>query len=279
VFNDQLYIPRIAVINDVCELTHDTRLLRLRFRDCRVPAQDGDYDYKPGQFVQVSILGAGEVPVSICSSPTGKDSLELCVRRAGHVTSAVSVLGEGDELGLRGPYGNGFSVARIRQQPLLFVAGGIGLAPLRSLIGYVMDNRDDFGRVTILYGAKTKQDIVFGNELKQWAKARDTDVAITVDRPQEGWDGHTGVVTSLFGALENASACTAFVCGPPIMIHFALIELLDMGLKPNRIITTLERHMKCGVGKCGHCYLKGQYVCTDGPVFSYEQLDVMNVRL
>ena len=176
-------------------------------------------------------LGPVEVPVSICSSPTNKDSLELCVRKAGQVTSAISVLRQGDELGLRGPYGNGFSVDRIRQQPLLFVAGGIGLAPLRSLIGYVMDNRDDFGKVTILYGAKTKQDIVFGNELKQWAKARDTDVAITVDKPQEGWNGHTGVVTSLFGKLTDASDYTAFMCGPPIMIHFALKELLDIGLQ------------------------------------------------
>jgi len=269
VFNDQLYIPRQVLIDDVRELTYDTRLFRLRL---------GNH-YKPGQFVQVSVLGAGEVPVSICSSPTRNGSLELCVRKAGLVTSAISALGKGDCLGLRGPYGNGFSVDRFKGQPLLFVSGGIGLAPLRSLIGFVLDNRDDFGKVTILYGAKTKQDIVFGDELKQWAKARDTDVAITIDKPQEGWDGHTGVVTSLFGDLKNASACTAFVCGPPIMIHFALTELLVMGLKPNRIITTLERHMKCGVGKCGHCYLKGQYVCTHGPVFSYEQLDAMNVRL
>ena len=142
-----------------------------------------------------------------------------------------------------------------------------------------MDKRDDFGRVTILYGARTKQDIVFGNELKQWAKARDTDVEITVDQPQEGWDGHTGVVTSLFGKLTDAPDYTALMCGPPIMIHYATKELLDIGLQPNRIIITLERHMKCGVGKCGHCYLRGQYVCTDGPVFSYEQLDVMNVSL
>jgi len=279
VFNSKLYIPRAAVITGVRELTYDTKLFKVQFKDRHEGDGSDENDYKPGQFVQVSVLGAGEVPISLCSSPSEDGYFELCVRKIGLVTGAMDSLKKEDELGIRGPYGNGFPMEQLEGQDLLFVAGGIGLAPLRSVIKYVFDNRDDYGRVTILYGARTKEDIVFAEELNRWSKVSNIEVLTTIDRPQEGWDGHVGVVTTLLREVQHPSAYKALVCGPAIMIHFAIKELLDLGLKEEDIITTLERHMKCGVGKCGHCYIGGKYVCTDGPVFTYAQLNAMNVPL
>ena len=277
-FNSEVYIPRTAVINSVKDLTYDTKLFKVQFKDHQQDSS-GENDYKPGQFVQVSVLGAGEVPISLCSSPTENGYFELCVRKIGLVTGAMSNLKKGDELGIRGPYGNGFSTEQVKNQALLFVAGGIGLAPLRSVIKYVLDNRDDYGQVTVLYGARTKEDIVFAEELQQWGKKDGIEVLLTIDQPQEGWSGHVGVVTTLFREIQHPAEYKALVCGPPIMIHFAIKQLLDLGLKGQDIITTLERRMKCGVGKCGHCYLGGKYVCTDGPVFTYSQIDALGVEL
>ncbi len=278
-FNSELYIPRAAVITGVRELSYDTKLFKVQFKDRHEGDGSGENDYRPGQFVQVSVLGAGEVPISLCSSPSEDGYFELCVRKIGLVTGAMDSLKKGDELGIRGPYGNGFSIEQLKGQDLLFVAGGIGLAPLRSVIKYVFDNRDDYGRVTILYGARTKEDIIFAEELHRWNKVSNIEVLTTIDRPQEGWDGHVGVVTTLLREVQHPAEYKALVCGPAIMIHFAIKELLDLGLKEEDIITTLERHMKCGVGKCGHCYIGGKYVCTDGPVFTYAQLKVLNVPL
>jgi NAD(P)H-flavin reductase len=273
VFNSRLYIPRPAIIEDTTDLTYDTRLYRLRFQS----EGDAEHNYMPGQFVQVSILGAGEAPISICSSPTKHGCFELCVRKAGRVTGALASLKKGDEVGIRGPYGNFFPVEQLRGRPLLFVAGGIGLAPLRSVIRYVLDKRDDYGDVIILYGARTKEDIVFADELRSWGEQPGVRVFTTIDRAQQGWSGHVGVVTTLFDKIRGLSDYKALVCGPPIMIHFAIKELADAGWAAVDIITTLERHMKCGVGKCGHCYIAGKYVCTDGPVFTYEQIDALKV--
>jgi len=275
VFNNKLYIPRPATIQDTRDLTYDTRLYRLKFNT----RSDGDaeHNYMPGQFVQVSILGAGEAPISICSSPTQQGYFELCVRKAGRVTGALASLKKGDEVGIRGPYGNFFPVEELRTQPLVFVAGGIGLAPLRSVIKYVLDKRGDYGDVIILYGARTKEDIVFADELRTWNEQPGVRVFTTIDAAQPGWSGHVGVVTTLFDKIRGLSDYKAIVCGPPIMIRFAIKGLADAGWAAQDIITTLERHMKCGVGKCGHCYIAGKYVCTDGPVFTYEQIDALKV--
>ena len=276
-FNKELYIPRTAVITGVRDLTYDTKLFKVQFKDRHKCDGSGENDYKPGQFVQASVLGAGEVPISLCSSPTEDGYFELCIRKIGLVTGAMDTLKKGDELGIRGPYGNGFAIEQLKGQDLLFVAGGIGLAPLRSVIKYVFDNRDEYGQVTILYGARTKEDIVFAEELHQWSKEDNIEVLTTIDRPQEGWSGRVGVVTTLLREVRHPAAYKALVCGPSIMIHFTIKEFLDLGLNEEDIITTLERHMKCGVGKCGHCYVGGKYVCTDGPVFTYAQLNTMNV--
>ena len=274
-FNNKLYIPRAAIVQDTKDLTYDTRLYTLKFNSHS--EGDAEHNYMPGHFVQVSILGAGEAPISVCSSPTQQGYFQLCVRKAGRVTGALASLKSGDEVGIRGPYGNFFPVEQLRGQPLLFVAGGIGLAPLRSVIKYVIDNRNDYGPVVILYGARTKQDIIFADELNEWLARQNFKVFTTIDTVQPGWSGHVGVVTTLFDKVRGLSDYKALVCGPPIMIHFAIKELLGSGWAAQDIITTLERHMKCGVGKCGHCYIGGKYVCTDGPVFTYEQIDALKV--
>lgn len=278
-FNSKLFIPRAAIIENVQNLTYDTRLCRLRFKNKTKGNGSSENDYKPGQFVQVSVLGAGEAPISICSSPSQKGCFELCVRDVGLVTGALAALKKGDELGIRGPYGNSFPIDELHGQDLIFIAGGIGLAPLRSAINYVVDNKDTYGRVTILYGARTKEDIVFASELDEWGQQKDFDVFTTIDKPQDGWSGNVGVVTTLIEKIKNQSKVKAFVCGPPIMIHFTIKELLDADWAQQDIITTLERHMKCGVGKCGHCYIGGKYVCTDGPVFTYAQINSMAVEV
>jgi len=276
VFNNKLYIPRAAVIDEVKELTYDTKLYRVKFE----PSDNNgssETDYKPGQFVQLSILGAGEAPISICSSPTRKGSLELCVRKAGLVTGALSRLKKGGEIGIRGPYGNSFPIEELKGQDLLFVGGGIGLAPLRSVIKYVLDNRKSYGDIIILYGARTSEDIVFADELENWGRHPGVKLFTTIDKSQPGWTGHVGVVTTLLDNVRHATGYKAFVCGPSIMIHFTIKGLLDLGWADVDIITTLERHMKCGVGKCGHCYIGTRYVCTDGPVFTYADINKMNV--
>lgn len=275
-FNQKLYIPRAAIIEEVKSLTYDTQLYNLKFK---AEEADKEHAFRPGQFVQVSVLGAGETPISICSSPTQKGILQLCIRKAGRVTGATTELKKADELGIRGPYGNHFPIEGCRGRDVIFIAGGIGLAPLRSAINYVLDARKEFGEVTILYGARTMDEIIFSDELQQWSQAEDVQVFTTIDKAQKGWTGHVGVVTTLIKKIKDKYETKVFVCGPPIMIHFTIKELLDRGWGGENIITTLERHMKCGVGKCGHCYLGGKYVCTDGPVFTYEQLREMNVTV
>jgi len=279
VFNSELYIPRAAIIENIRELTYDTRLYRVRFKCNSKCNESSESDYKPGQFVQVSVLGAGEVPISICSSPTQKGYFELSVRNTGLVTGAIHALKKGDEIGIRGPYGNCFPIEQAVGRNLIFVGGGIGLAPLRSAIKFVLHKRSDYGSVQILYGSRSKEDIVFVDDLEQWGTSKQSIVYTTIDRPQPDWTGHTGVVTTLFDKIRRLTDSKVFICGPSIMIHFAIKELLDTGWAPDDIITTLERHMKCGVGKCGHCYLGGKYVCTDGPVFTYSQINALGVEV
>ncbi len=278
-FNSRLYIPRPAVVESVKELTYDTKLYKLKFKhNCKCD-KSSESNYNCGQFVQVSILGAGEAPISICSSPTDAGCFELCVRNAGTVTAAVHKLKKGDELGIRGPYGNYFPIEEVQGQDLVFIGGGIGLAPLRSAIKYVLDRRDSYGEMFILCGARTKEDIVFADELEQWGRQKNVKVFTTIDNPQKGWTGNVGVVTTLLDKIRHAFKYKVFVCGPPIMIHFTIKELLDIGWAEEDVITTLERYMKCGVGKCGHCYIGGKYVCTDGPVFTYAQINQLALEV
>jgi sulfite reductase subunit B len=229
--------------------------------------------YEPGQFVEVMLFGTGEAPISICSSPTQGDAFELTVRSVGMVTNAMKSLKAGDRLGIRGPFGNHFDYDAMKGQDVIFVAGGLGLAPTRSLIRYVLDKRKDYGKVTILFGAREPKWLLFRQEVDQWAKRGDVDVHVTVDRGDAGWKGNVGVITKLFNKVQIDPAKTwAVIVGPPVMFKFTVLEALAEGIPEHRIICSLERHMKCGVGKCGHCQIRGIYVCREGPVFTYEQV-------
>lgn len=264
-----LYVPYPAVIKVIKDETCDTRTFSLVFQDGK---RQQEFRHKPGQFVELSLLGYGEAPISIASSSqTGH--LELCVRRVGRVTEALHRLSTNDIVGIRGPFGNGFPVEEMRDKNLVFVGGGLGLVPLRSLISTVFANRRDFGKVTILYGARTPGDLLFRDEFAAWEDMDNTEVLVTVDVGSGDWRGHVGVVTTLFAKTPISPQDTvAIVCGPPVMFRFVIRELLKMGFAEEAILLTLERFMKCGIGKCGHCNIGPKYVCLDGPVFSYKEL-------
>ncbi len=241
-----------------------------------IKLEDGDLDHEPGQFVQVELYGVGEAPISVCSSPTKRGSFELTVRSAGRLTKHMHSMGKGDWLGIRGPFGKPFPVKLMTGNDLLFVAGGLGIAPLRSLINYVMDNRREFGKVDILLGCKTPTDMLFGDEIKEWQKRLDVNFSCTVDRTAPDWKGNVGLITSLIpGVTINPEKTFGVVVGPPIMYKFVIAELLKKNLPEKQIILSLERHMKCGMGKCGHCQIdhpKNYYCCKDGPTFTYEEV-------
>lgn len=267
------YLPYPAAIKAIKEETYDTKTFSLVFQDRKCQQE---FHYKPGQFVELSLLGYGESPISITSSPSQGGYLELCVRRVGRVTEALHKLSENDIVGIRGPFGNGFAFEEMTNKNLLFVGGGLGLAPLRSLINAVLAHRQDFGKVTILYGARTPNDLLFQDELGIWGCADNVEVLVTVDVGSEEWQGHVGVVTTLFSqTVISAQSAVAVVCGPPIMFRFVIQKLLKIGFTEEAIILTLERLMKCGIGKCGHCNIGPKYVCLDGPVFTYKELKTL----
>jgi sulfite reductase subunit B len=230
-------------------------------------------DHDPGQFVMVSIAGVGDAPISVSSSPTKRSTFDLVVRNAGKLTAALHALKEGDVVGIRGPFGTGFPTQILEGNDLMFVAGGLGIVPLRSLINFVIDNRRDFGKVNILLGCKTSKDMLFGDEVDIWSERLDVNFNCTVDKTDPDWKGNVGLITSLIpGVTLDPDRTFAVVCGPPIMYKFVIKELLKKDIPERQIILSLERHMKCGVGKCGHCQIANYYCCKDGPVFTYEQI-------
>ncbi len=231
-------------------------------------------DHEPGQFVMISVPGVGEAPISVSSSPTTKRStFELVVRNAGMLTGSLHKLEKGDTVGIRGPFGHGFPTQILEGNDLMFIAGGLGIVPLRSLINFVIDNRRDYGKVNILLGCKTPQDMLFGDEVKQWEERLDVNFHCTVDRSDPEWKGNVGLITSLIpGVNLDSNRTFAVVVGPPIMYKFVIAELLKKKIPQRQILLSLERHMKCGVGKCGHCQVGEYYCCQDGPVFTYEQI-------
>ncbi|MEF3281036.1 MAG: FAD/NAD(P)-binding protein [Elusimicrobiota bacterium] len=241
-----------------------------------IKLDDGELGHEPGQFVQVELFGVGEVPISICSSPTKKGSFELTIRAAGRVTREIHKLGNGDRVNIRGPFGRPFPVKQMFGNDILFVAGGLGIAPLRSLINYVMDNRKDFGKVDILLGCKTPKDMLFYDEIEKWGKRMDINFACTVDKSAPDWKGNVGLITTLIPGINlNPERTYAVVVGPPIMYKFVIAELLKKKIPERHIVLSLERHMKCGMGKCGHCQIdhpKNYYCCKDGPTFTYDEV-------
>jgi sulfhydrogenase subunit gamma (sulfur reductase) len=265
---DNPYQPYPARIVRIFRMVEDNHVFTLRFLD---DARAAAFRHRPGQFVMLSVPGAGEAPISISSSPTRPEVLELCVRRVGRVTDALYRLRTNDVVGIRGPYGNGFPVEDIQGNDLLLVAGGLGMAPLRSLVWYALDRRERFGRMTLMYGAKSPASMLFRDELVSLVDRDDLECLLTVDADPTGrWTNHVGLLPSLFDHAEIQPATThAVVCGPPIVYRFVLERLLALGFSKDRILMSLERRMKCGVGKCGHCSVGYKYTCVHGPVFTY----------
>jgi len=272
------HVPLPARLVRVRQLTPHEKYFAVR------PETDAPLAYYPGQFVQLWVPLAGEAPISIASAPAGPgsdappsaaceagpDCFEIAVRSVGNVTRALHAMREGDIVGVRGPYGHGFPVEEFRGGDLLLVVGGIGFAPLRSLLRHVLLHRGDFGSVRLLYGARTPEDFLFRDEMDALAREGDVDVQLTIDRPAAGWAGHVGVVTTLMADLPLQVWRTwAVVCGPPVMYKYVIIALDKYRLAADRIFLSLERRMECGLGKCGHCQINSQYVCKSGPVFTY----------
>ncbi len=262
-----IYLPSLAQIVRTEQLTKMEKLFEIKFQNGQ------ELGHQPGQFVEVSLFGIGEAPISVSSSPTKKGSFELAVRSVGNVTKAMHKLDRGAILGIRGPFGKGFPVEEIKGKDILFVAGGIGLVPLRSLINYVLDKRSDFGRVLVLFGAKTPAEQLFVDELSKWRSSKEMEYLETVDRSDGQWKGNVGVITTLFPKITiDPQKTVAVIVGPPIMYRFAILEAQVKGIPNDQIIVSLERRMKCGVGKCGHCQINDLYVCQEGPVFRYEKI-------
>ena len=268
------YQPHMARIVRIQPMLDNNHLFTLRFLNDDLARTFG---HRPGQFVMLSVPGAGEAPVSISSSPSRHGILELCVRRVGRVTNALYRLNTNDVVGLRGPYGNGFPLQEIAGQNLLLAAGGLGMAPLRSLLWYALDHRDGFGDITLMYGARTPSDMLFREELVSVTGRGDLNCLLTVDADPAGtWKHHTGLLPRLFDFVAvDPSRTYAAVCGPPVVYRIILQRLLSLGFRKDRILMSLERRMKCGVGKCGHCSIGYKYTCLHGPIFTY--WDAMNL--
>lgn len=264
-----IYLPQMATVNK-------TRLMNGTELYMHISMDDTPLVYEPGQFVEVSLPGLGEAPISISSSPTQGDGFELVVRKIGNVTNKIHQLKKGDKIGIRGPFGNGkYPFEECKGQNLIFICGGIGLVPQRSFINYVLDNRDDYGEVTILLGTKCHTQRFFHSEIEAWTKRDDLHFMETVDEADDCWQGNVGVVTTLIPKIETElSSAKIFVCGPPIMYKFVIMALDEAKVSHDNIYLNLERKMKCGVGKCGHCQINQYYVCVDGPVFKYSDLQV-----
>lgn len=268
---DTIFLPEPAKITNIKQMTELEKVFDIEFVSGRSLGHD------PGQFVEVSVLGVGEAPISISSSPSRSNGrFELCIRKAGDLTGVLHQKQVGDTLGIRGPFGQGFPMERFRGKDILFAPGGLGLAPARSVINQVLDDRGRYGRVIILYGARNPQEMLFQDELAQWAKRDDVELHITVDRPDDTWKGNVGVITTLFSKISIYPRNTvAITIGPPVMYRFVLMELLGKGIPEPNIWLSLERRMKCGVGKCGHCQINHLYACQSGPSFSYAEIKAL----
>ena len=267
---NETLIPHIGVVTDVRIDTPDVKTFR-------VNALEGGkcFEHIPGQCAMLSIPGVGEAMFSITSSPTNEEYMEFSIKKCGCLTSWLHQMEVGQQITIRGPYGNGFPVeSAFKGKDLLFVAGGIGLAPLRSVINYVRAHRENYGKVDIGYGSRRADDLVDYKEIiDEWMNEPDFNVWLTIDREQEGWDGHVGFVPNYVKELGFDTNKTVIICGPPIMIKFTLAGLMELGFNKTQVFTTMELRMKCGVGKCGRCNIGSKYVCKDGPVFRCDQLD------
>ena len=267
--NNETLIPYLGEVTDIRIDTPDVKTFRVLTPDGVKP-----FEHMPGQCAMLSIPGVGEAMFSITSSPTNRDYMEFSIKKCGCLTEWLHAMDVGQQITIRGPYGKPFPVeTELKGKDLLFIAGGIGLAPLRSVINYVRDNRENYGSVQIVYGARSKDDLVDYNEIiSEWMADDGVEVNLTIDREQEGWDGHVGFIPNFVKELNPDLKKTVLMCGPPVMIKFTLQGLMELGFEKTQVYTTMELKMKCGVGKCGRCNIGDKYVCKDGPVFRYDKL-------
>ena len=268
----EMLIPKLGVITDIRIDTPDVKTFRVLTHDGKKP-----FIHRPGQCAMLSIPGVGEAMFSITSSPTNEEYMEFSIKRCGCFTEWLHAAEVGQEVTIRGPYGNEFPVdTEFAGKDLLFIAGGIALAPLRSVINYVRHYKDRYGKIDIVYGARSKEDLVDYNEIiEEWMKDEGVEVHLTIDREQPNWDGHVGFVPNFVKELGFSTDKTVILCGPPIMIKFTLAGLMEMGFSKEQIYTTLEMRMKCGIGKCGRCNVGSKFICKDGPVFRFDELDAL----
>lgn len=271
------FIPKLAKIEEIKQETNTVKTFKIRFLDGRF---QNSFKFMPGQFIQVSVVGVGEAPISLCSSSFNKKFIEISVRNVGNVTNAICQLKKGDTIGIRGPYGNGYPMDKLIHSDIVMIAGGIGLPPIKSVIEYVLDKRNNFGKLWLLYGSKNPDDIVFKEELERWKNEKDFEILLTVDNATPEWNGNVGVVTALFDKIKIVNKnSVGFVCGPPIMMKFVTQKFQELGFDDNQVYFSMERLMQCGFGKCGHCNIGKKYVCIDGPVFRYDELKELTEKI
>ena len=267
---NETLIPYLGVVTDIRIDTPDVKTFRVLTPDGKKPVE-----HMPGQCAMLSIPGVGEAMFSITSSPTNTEYMEFSIKKCGCLTDWLHAMEVGQQVCVRGPYGKNFPVDdAFAGKNMLFIAGGVGLAPLRSVINYVRDKRENYGSVQIVYGARSKDDLVDYKEIiDEWMNDAGIEVNLTIDREQEGWDGHVGFIPNFVTELNPDLGKTVLMCGPPVMIKFTLQGLMELGFQKTQIYTTMELKMKCGVGKCGRCNIGAKYVCKDGPVFRFDELD------
>jgi len=259
------YLPFLGMIERSMRVSEKERFFSV------APSNESMLDYRPGQFFMVGLPGYGEAPISITSAP-GEKRIELCIRAVGNLTNALHKLHKGDRMWLRGPFGRGFVLDEFSGKDIIFVAGGIGIVPMRSLLKAVLAKKDNFGKLTLIYGSKTPEEILFAEEMDTWRR-QGMDVQLTVDKADARWKGNTGVVTTLIPKVGVKDKNTlGVIIGPPVMYRFVILSLKAKGLGPEDIYMSLERRMKCGVGKCGHCQINSVYVCQCGPVFKMSEI-------
>jgi sulfhydrogenase subunit gamma (sulfur reductase) len=263
---ENIFMPREAAIVRSERATPTETHFTLRMVDGQ------PIEYQPGQIVELSLFGYGEIPIGIASSPTRKSTFDLVVRSVGRVSGAVTKLSKGESVYVRGPLGHGFDLETLRGHDVLIVAGGIGLCPTRSLIQYILDRRDEFKRFVLFYGSREPALQLFTDDLAKWRTANDVEFYETVDKGDPSWTGNVGVITTLFPKVELSPETRAVICGPPIFYRFVIRELDLIGIPRENVFVDLERRMKCGVGKCGHCQINDKYCCIDGPVFTYAEI-------
>ncbi|MEW6381188.1 MAG: FAD/NAD(P)-binding protein [bacterium] len=271
------YLPKRVRIEKVIDETAGKDIKSFVFSFVN-PQDRQAFAYHPGQFAEISIAGSGEIPIGIASSPTEGDMVMFTVKRMGVVTRELHNSSPGRIVGLRGPYGNGFPMEELKGRNIVIVGGGFAFTTLRALAVYLMgdERRKDYGDITVIYGARTPGDLIYRQELQAWASRKDMNVHITVDKGEPGWEGREGFVPAVVKQVApSAKDAIALVCGPPIMIKFTIPILFELGFAADKILNSLEMRMKCGIGKCGRCNIGSKYVCKDGPVFTYAELQNM----